>query len=42
MKLKKLKHVLVGPVERITEEKNELAFSELIQFLDERSISLIM
>ena len=33
---------MVGPVERITEEKNELAFSELIQFLDERSISPIM
>ena len=26
----------------ITAEQNEVAFSELIQFLDERSISLIM
>ena len=40
MKLKKLKHVLVGPVEEVTDEQNELAFSELIQFLDERSILL--
>ena len=42
MKLKKLKHVLVGPVEEITDEQNELAFSQLIQFLDEGSILLVM
>eukprot|EP00794_Sanderia_malayensis_P005795 gene5795-6492_t len=38
----KQKHVLVGPVEEITDEQNELAFSELILFLDDRSISLVM
>ena len=41
MKIRKLKHVLVGE-EAITGDQNEMAFSELIQFLDERSISLIM
>ena len=41
MKIKKLKDVFVGE-ETVTAERNELAFSELIQFLDERSISLIM
>ena len=41
MKLKKLKMVFVTEVE-ITEEQNETAFSELIQFLDERSLSLII
>ncbi|XP_066925577.1 uncharacterized protein [Clytia hemisphaerica] len=41
MNIRKLKHVFVSEDE-ITAEKNELAFSELIQFLDERSISLIM
>lgn len=41
MKIRKLKHVLVG-TEDITPDQNEIAFSELIQFLDERSISLVM
>ena len=41
MRIKKLKHVLVG-TEEITADENENAYSELIQFLDERSISLIM
>ena len=41
MNIRKLKHVFVSNDE-ITAEKNEMAFSELIQFLDERSISLIM
>ena len=36
-----MKHVLVG-TEEITADENENAYSELIQFLDERSISLIM
>ena len=41
MKIKKLKHVFVSEAD-ITDDQNEMAFSELIQFLDERSISLIM
>ena len=41
MKLKKLKDVLVGTNQPST-EKNEQAFAELIQFLDERSFSLVM
>ena len=41
MKLKKLKDVLVG-TNQPSAEKNEQAFAELIQFLDERSLSLVM
>ena len=41
MKLKKLKETLVGTGD-IDAEKNELAYAELIQFLDERSLTLIM
>ena len=41
IKLKKLKDVLVGTNQPST-EKNEQAFAELIQFLDERSLSLVM
>ena len=39
-KLKKLKHVLTTNDE-ITEEINEVAYAELIQFLDERSLILV-
>ena len=42
MKIRKLKHILTGEDEDITPDQNETAFAELIQFLDERSISLIM
>lgn len=43
MKIRKLKHVLVGNDETtITADQNATAFSELIQFLDERSITIIM
>jgi len=41
MKIKKLKSVLVGDGD-VTADKNETTFAELIQFLDKRSISLIM
>ena len=41
MKLKKLKKVFVGET-AITAEQNETAFCELIQFLDERSLTLVM
>ena len=41
MRIKELKHVLVG-TEEITVDENENAYSVLIQFLNERSISLIM
>ena len=41
MKLKKLKDVLVS-TNQPSAEKNEQAFAELIQFLDERSFSLVM
>ena len=41
MKLKKLKNVFTS-VDDITEEQNETAFAELIQFLDERSLTLVM
>lgn len=44
MKIRKLKHVLIakeGEAE-ISADDKETAFAELIQFLDERSISLIM
>ena len=42
MKLRKLKDVLVSEDDEVDEEKNETAFAELIQFLDERSLSLVM
>ena len=41
MELKKLKDVLVG-TNQPSVEKIEQAFAELIQFLDERSLSLVM
>jgi len=41
MKLKKLKNVFTT-TEEITEEQKETAFAELIQFLDERSLTLVM
>ena len=41
MKLRKLKETLVG-TEEIDANKNETAFAELIQFLDERSLSLVI
>ena len=41
MKLRKLKDTLVG-VGEVDADKNETAFSELIQFLDERSLSLVI
>ena len=43
MKLKKLK-VTINPstTEAANAEKNEEAFAELIQFLDDRSLSLVM
>ena len=41
MKIKKLKDILVG-IGPVTQDDNENIYSELIQFLDERSISLIM
>ncbi len=41
MKLKKLKDTIVGTAP-VDQEKNETAFAELIQFLDERSLALIM
>ena len=41
MKIKKLKDILAGTGE-VTQDDNEDAYSELIQILDERSISLIM
>lgn len=41
MKLKKLKETLVG-TGAVNNDKNETAFAELIQFLDERSLSLVV
>ena len=41
MKIRKLKYVFTT-TDEISDETNEMAFSELIQFLDERSISLVM
>ena len=41
MKLKKLKMVFVTE-DDVTEEQNETAFAELIQFLDERLLSLVI
>ena len=41
MKLKKLKEILVG-TSPVDADKNETAFAELIQFLDDRSLSLVI
>ena len=42
-KVKKLKATILAPEnEEIDEEKNEEAYPELIQCLDEKSLSLIM
>ena len=41
MKLKNLIDILIGSNE-IDEDENEVAFAELIQFLDERSIALVI
>ena len=41
MKLRKLKETLVG-TDDADEDKNETAFAELIQFLYERSLSLVI
>ena len=41
MKLRKLKETLVG-TDAVDQNKNETAFTELIQFLDERSLSLVI
>eukprot|EP00794_Sanderia_malayensis_P016332 gene16332-17970_t len=41
MKLNKLKHVFATD-DTITAEVNETAFAELIQFLDERSLTLVV
>ena len=41
MKLRKLKGILVGNKE-VDEGLNELAFAELIQFLDKHSLSLVI
>ena len=41
MKLKNLKDILIGSNE-IDEDENEVAFAELVQFLDERSIALVI
>eukprot|EP00794_Sanderia_malayensis_P001519 gene1519-1679_t len=42
MELRKLKDILVGENDNINADKNETAFSELIQFLDDRSLSLVI
>ena len=43
MKLKKLKATIIpGSTETADADKNEEAFAELIQFLDDRSLSLVM
>ena len=41
MKLRKLKETLVG-TDEVDQNKNETAFAELIQFLDELSLSLVI
>ena len=41
LKLKKLKETVVGTA-AVNQDKNETAFAEIIQFLDDRSLSLIM
>ena len=43
MLLKKLKStILPGAADPPSEEKNEEAFAELVQFLDDRSLGLVM
>ena len=42
MRLHKLKDVILSEDEDVDQEKNEEAFAELIQFLDDRSLSLVM
>ena len=42
MKLKKLKETIVESTTEANADKNEEAFAELIQFLDDRSLSLVM
>ena len=43
MRLQKLKKIICAPDgEEIDEDKNEEAFAELIQFLDDKSLSLVM
>ena len=42
MKIKKLKDVLVGDNDEPDAERNEMAFAEMIQFLNERSLSLVI
>ena len=42
MKIKKLKDVFVGDDDAPDAERNEMAFAEMIQFLDERSLSLVI
>ena len=42
MRLQKLKDIILSEEEDVDQEKNEEAFAELIQFLDDRSLSLMM
>ena len=43
MRLQKLKDVILKPLsEDVDASKNEEAFAELIQFLDDKSLSLVM
>ena len=43
MKLQKLKSVILTPAsEEVNRDKNEQAYAELIQFLDDKSLSLVM
>ncbi|MCW4346512.1 MAG: reverse transcriptase domain-containing protein [Candidatus Thiodiazotropha endolucinida] len=43
MKLRKLKATILAPEnEEVDEDKNEEAYAELIQYLDEKSLSLVM
>ena len=42
MHIHKLKDIILSESEEVDASRNELAFSELIQFLDDRSLCLIM
>ena len=42
MKLRKLKNIFVGESDEVSADKNETEFSELIQFLDDRSLALVI
>ena len=43
MRLQKLKNVILAPMsEDVDTDKNEEAFAELIQFLDDKSLYLVM